>query len=82
MTQTSYQSRPAGATEAPSGEKGGADMAALTTTQAEADVRDFARQFPTPAVRRALALCEAGTLPWEAVAGLAREALAKALATV
>lgn len=57
-------------------------MALSTTTQAEADVRDFARQFPTPNVQRALALCESGRLEWEAVAGLAREALAKALAVV
>jgi len=53
-----------------------------TISTPEADVRAFAEQYPTPAVRRALALCEAGTLPWEAVAGIAREALAKAIATV
>jgi hypothetical protein len=57
-------------------------MALYTTTQAEADVRDFAQQFPTPNVQRALALCESGRLSWEDVAGLAREALAKGLAAV
>jgi hypothetical protein len=53
-----------------------------TRSAAEADVRAFAAQFPTPSVRRALALCESGSLSWESVAGLAREALGKALAEV
>lgn len=48
----------------------------------ESEVRDFATEFPTPNVQRALALCEAGTLPWEQVAELLRRSLGHALETV
>lgn len=48
----------------------------------EQDCRAFAAEFPTPNVQRAIALCEAGTLQWEQVAGLFRDSLAKGLATV
>jgi hypothetical protein len=59
----------------------GAIMAALTTTQAEADVRAFAQQFPTPNTLRALALCESGRITWEQVAALFARSLGAALAT-
>ena len=55
-------------------------MAALTATAAETVVREFAAQFPTPNVLRAVALCESGRITWEQVEGIAREALTKALA--
>lgn len=48
----------------------------------ESDVRAFAAEFPTPNVLRALALAEAGTLPWEKVAGVFKASLAKGLAEV
>lgn len=48
----------------------------------EAEVREMAREFPTPNVRRAVALAEAGRLTWPAVYGLFREALAEGLAAV
>ena len=51
-------------------------------TSTESEVREFAREFPTPNVLRAVALCEAGTLPWEKVAELFRASLAKGLAEV
>lgn len=36
----------------------------------ESQVREFAAEFNTPNVRRALALCESGRLTWEQVAKL------------
>lgn len=41
----------------------------------EALVRQFAKEYPTPNVKRAVALCEDGTLPWSAVAGLFEKSL-------
>jgi hypothetical protein len=49
---------------------------------AESQVREFAAEFPTPAVLRGLALCESGRLDWSDVAELFRVSLAKGLATV
>lgn len=49
---------------------------------AEAECRDFAREFPTPATLRAIALCENGTLTWEQVHGLFHKALAAGLDAV
>jgi hypothetical protein len=54
----------------------------MNTTAAERDVRDFARQFPTPAVLRGLALCESGRITWEQMADLAARTLASALKEV
>ena len=50
-----------------------------TTTSVEADVRAFAALYPMPNVLAALAHCESGRLPWEAVAALFARALAKTL---
>ncbi len=38
--------------------------------EAEGLAREFARVYPTPNVQRAIALCEAGTLQFSAVAAL------------
>lgn len=51
-------------------------------TTSEAQVREFAREFPTPNVQRAVALCEAGTLTWSEVAEVFRQSLGEALTTV
>lgn len=48
----------------------------------EAEVREFAREFPTPNVQRAVALCEAGTITWAEVHEIFRGSLAKGLAEV
>jgi hypothetical protein len=48
----------------------------------EKNVRDFAAQFPTPNVRRAIALCEAGTLTWMQVEEIFRSSLAQGLEAV
>ena len=51
-------------------------------TPAETEVREFAREFPTPNVLRAVALCESGRLTWTQVHELFRASLAHGLATV
>lgn len=56
-------------------------MAAFTTSF-ESDVRAFAAEFDTPNVRRAIALCEAGTLSWEQVAEIFRASLETGLKAV
>lgn len=48
----------------------------------ETQVRAFAREFPTPNVKRAIALCEAGTLTWDQVYGIFADSLKKGLAEV
>lgn len=67
------------------------DMELLPTTPttketlvsaSETAVRDFAAQFPTTNVLRALALCEAGTLGWAQVAEIFRSSLAQGLEAV
>jgi hypothetical protein len=55
-------------------------LMASTTTSIESEVREFAREFPTPNVQRAVALCEAGTLTWAQVHEIFRGSLAKGLA--
>lgn len=57
-------------------------MASTHTLSAEAEVREFAQQFPTPNVERAVALCEAGTLTWAEVHEVFQRSLAQGLATV
>lgn len=54
----------------------------MNGTTTEQDVRDFAAQFPTPNVQRAIALCEAGTLTWAQVAEIFRSSLAEGLGEV
>jgi hypothetical protein len=44
--------------------------------------REFAREFNTPNTRRAIALCEAGTLTWDEVAEIFRASLAEGLDAV
>jgi hypothetical protein len=51
-------------------------------TTSEKECRMFAAEFDTPNVRQAIALCEAGTLTWSAVAEIFRASLAKGLAEV
>lgn len=48
----------------------------------ESQVREFAAEFNTPNVRRALALCENGTLAWEQVYDLFKSSLATGLKAV
>jgi hypothetical protein len=57
-------------------------MPVTSLSSIESDVREFAREFPTPNVLRAVALCEAGTLSWGEVHELFRRSLATGLATV
>lgn len=45
----------------------------------ESICRDFAREFPTPNVKSAIALCEAGTLAWEQVEAIFASSLKKGL---
>jgi hypothetical protein len=54
----------------------------LTVGEAEAQVREFAVEFDTPNVRRAVLLAECGRLSWFDIYAVAREALAKARAEV
>jgi hypothetical protein len=54
----------------------------LMASTFETEVREMAREFPTPNVRRAVALCEAGTLTWAQVHEILRVALAEGLAAV
>jgi len=51
-------------------------------TTMESEVREFAREFPTPNVLRAVALAESGTLTWAQVHGVFRASLARGLAEV
>lgn len=48
----------------------------------ESQVREFAAEFNTPNVRRAVALCESGRLTWEQVYGLLRDSLATGMKAV
>lgn len=48
----------------------------------ESDVRAFAAEFPTPNVKRALALCEDGTLRWADVAAIFASSLREGLRQV
>jgi len=41
--------------------------------------REFAREFNTPNVKRAITLCEAGTLAWEEVEAIFASSLEKGL---
>lgn len=52
------------------------EITMISKYQAEVEARDFAREFPTPNVKRAIALCESGKLDWISVHGLLRDALA------
>jgi len=54
----------------------------IVATSSESLVREFAAEFPTPNVKRAIALCEAGTLTWAEVAEIFRSSLAKGLEAV
>lgn len=47
--------------------------------EAEALVRQFAVQFPTPNVLKGLAYCESGRIAWADMARLAEEALTAAV---
>lgn len=53
--------------------------AAPAPTTAEAEVREFARLYPTPNVLEALAHCESGRLPWDKVRDLFARSLGAAL---
>lgn len=54
----------------------------LMASTFESQVREFAAEFSTPNVQRAVALCEAGTLSWEQVHGLFKQSLGHALTKV
>lgn len=53
-----------------------------TTASAEQFCRDFAAEFPTPNVLRAIELVEAGRLTWEQIAGLFGRSLESGLLAV
>lgn len=53
-----------------------------TTISAEAEVREFAAEFPTGNVSRAVSLCEEGRITWEQARDLFRRSLGTALAGV
>jgi hypothetical protein len=55
----------------------GAAMAAF-----EMEVREFAREFPTPNVKLMVQLCEEGTISWAEAHKIARESLGRGLAAV
>lgn len=55
---------------------------AASASSSENDVRAFAAEFDTPNVRKALALCEAGTLTWQQVAEIFRGSLAQGLEAI
>lgn len=57
-----------------------ANIPTAPITAAELAVREFARLFPTPNALAALAHCESGRLPWEAVEALFAKALAAGIA--
>jgi len=57
-------------------------MATTQPTTHEADVRAFAREFPTRNVLLAVSYCERGDLTWAQVHDLFCKSTAKALATV
>lgn len=51
-------------------------------TDPEGVVRFIAEKFPTPNVLRSLALCESGRLPWDSVATMLAQSVAKAVKEV
>jgi hypothetical protein len=51
-------------------------------TSSESQCRQFAAEFNTPNVQRAIALCEAGTLTWDQVYSVFKQSLAKGLTEV
>lgn len=53
-------------------------MATVSIAQAEAECREFASEFPTSNVLRAVALAECGRLSWFDIYGLFRGAAVKA----
>jgi hypothetical protein len=82
-SSTTTNRRETGTNGAESARKEGlmASTATVSTT-IETEVREFAREFPTPSVQRAVALCEAGTLTWAQVHEIFRGSLAKGLSAV
>ena len=48
----------------------------------ETEVREFAREFPTPNVKLMVRLCEEGRISWAQAHEVSRKALAEALSTV
>lgn len=56
--------------------------ATITITEAEAQVREFAAEFPTENVLRGIALCESGRISWFQLYEIAKGAIAKARAEV
>jgi hypothetical protein len=57
-------------------------MTSTITASHEAEVREFAREFPTLQVRRMVALCEAGRISWAEAHEISRRALAAGLEAV
>ncbi len=48
----------------------------------ESQCREFAAQFPTPNVKRAIALCESGRISWEDAYGVFTASLKDGLRAV
>jgi hypothetical protein len=59
-----------------------ASIVSTPITLVEREVREFAREFPTPNVQRAVALCESGRLTWTQVHEIFRGSLAQGLSAV
>lgn len=51
-------------------------QAVMDAATMQAEIREAVALYPTPNMRRALALCENGTLPWERVYPLVCDAVA------
>lgn len=58
------------------------DYTPTAVSAAEAECREFVAEFPTRNVLRAVALCEDGTLSWEACRALFNRALTEGLRSV
>ncbi len=57
-------------------------MTTLSQTEIRQQVAEFAATYPTPNVRHALRLAQAGTITWQQVYDLFKKALAAGLAEV
>jgi len=52
----------------------------MTSTEIRTQVVEFAATYPTPNVRRAVELAQAGTITWEQVYNLFQRSLVQAMA--
>lgn len=59
-----------------------AERSAIMASTIESQCREFAAQFPTPNVQRAIALCESGRISWEDAYGVFTASLSDGLKAV